>query len=131
MDMDAKPSSDVNVTVRSRSPNKVEQITVVSGNEEIGSSMQRIASNLMQASDSDRSCNKEVVTTSELPVDDSDRPGDFEDWISRRAAEYGAWQFCKFNGVFCEAELIHLECYHWEIHLYQLFFELVCSTDIV
>ena len=54
LDMDAKPSSDVNVTARSRSPNKVEQITVVSGNEEIGSSMQRIASNLMQVSDSDR-----------------------------------------------------------------------------
>ena len=93
--------------------------------------MQRIASNLMQVSDSDRSCNKEEVTTSKLPVDDSDRPGDFEDWISRRAAEYGAWQFCKFNGVFREAELIHLECYHLEIHLYQLFFELVCNTDIV
>ena len=75
--MDAKPSSDVNVTVRSRSPNKVEQITVVSGSEEIGSSMQRTASNLMQVNDSDRSCNKEEVTTSKLPVDDSDRPGDF------------------------------------------------------
>ena len=33
--------------------------------------------------------------------------------------------------IFREAELIHLECYHLEIHLYQLFFELVCSTDIV
>ena len=39
--------------------------------------------------------------------------------------------FAKFNGVFREAELIHLECYHLEIHLYQLFFELVCSSDIV
>jgi hypothetical protein len=33
--------------------------------------------------------------------------------------------------VFREAELIQLECYYLEIHLYQLFFELVCSSVIV
>ena len=61
-DMDAKPSSDVNVTVRSRTSNKVEQITVETSDEETGPSMQRIASNLMQASDSDRSCNEKEAT---------------------------------------------------------------------
>ena len=44
--------------------NGVEQIIVESGNEEIGSSMQRIASNLMQ--DNNPDCRK-------------DCPGDFED----------------------------------------------------
>ena len=44
--------------------------------------------------------------------------------------DYRAWRFQKFIGVFCEAELIHLECNHLEIHLYQLFLELVCSTDL-
>ena len=48
LDPDAKRSSDVNVTVRSRSSNRVEQETVESGNEEIGSSMQRIVSSLLQ-----------------------------------------------------------------------------------
>ena len=53
--------------------------------------------------------------STELPGDAYTSPGDF----------------VKFNGVFREAELIHLECYHLEIHLYRLFLELVCSTDIV
>ena len=57
----------------------MEQQLVESGNEEIGSSMQRIASNLMQANDKDRADNKEEVTTSKLPVDDKDRSVDFED----------------------------------------------------
>ena len=47
LDMDAKRSSDVNVTVRSRASNRVEQETVESGNEDIGSSMQRIGSDLV------------------------------------------------------------------------------------
>ena len=47
LDMDAKQSSDVNVTVRSRSSNRVEQETVESGNEDISSSMQRIGSSLL------------------------------------------------------------------------------------
>ena len=51
--MDAKRSSDVNVTVRSRSSNRVEQETVESGKEDMGPSMQRIASNLMQGNDLD------------------------------------------------------------------------------
>jgi hypothetical protein len=67
------------VTRRPHSSSKMEQQLVESGNEEIGSSMQRIASNLMQANDMDRAGNKEEVTTSELPVDDKDRSVDFED----------------------------------------------------
>ena len=60
--------------------------------------------------------NKKMGNSTEIPGDAYDTsPGDF----------------AKFNGVFREAELIHLECYHLEIHLYQLFFKLVCSTDIV
>ena len=47
LDMEAKQSSDVNVTVRSRSSNRVEQETVESGNEDISSSMQRIGSSLL------------------------------------------------------------------------------------
>ena len=76
--LNAKSIVDANVTVRP-SLTKTEQTLVEPSDEETGSSMQRIASNLMQASDADRSCIKEVVTTSEFPVDDSDRPGDFED----------------------------------------------------
>ena len=63
LDMDAKRSSDVNVTVRSRSSNRVEQETVESGKEDIGSSMQRIASNLMQGNNLD--CVKDCPGVSE------------------------------------------------------------------
>ena len=139
--MDAKRSSDENVTVRSRPSNRVEQKkqTVESGNEDIGSSMQRIGSNLFHvAAASDHSSRLEPTTT-DFPSDllhvaaASDHSN--KRWklnrIPRHAVRYGAWWFCKFNGVFREAELIQLECYYLEIHLYQLFFELVCSTDIV
>ena len=47
VDMEAKRSSDVNVTVRSRTSNRVEQETVESGNEDIGSSMQRIRNDIL------------------------------------------------------------------------------------
>ena len=47
LDPEAKRSSDVNVTVRPRASNRVEQETVESGNEDIGSSMQRIGSSLL------------------------------------------------------------------------------------
>ena len=47
VDMKAKRSSDGNVTVRPRTSNRVEQETVESGNEDIGSSMQRIGSSLL------------------------------------------------------------------------------------
>ena len=57
------------------------------------------------------------------------RPTEFPGALCKTV--HGNWQFCKFNGVFREAELIHLKCCHLEIHLYQLFLELVCSTDIV
>ena len=66
--MDAKQSSDVNVTVRSRSSNRVEQITVESGNEDIGSSMHRIGSNLLHVVLCDHSSKKEA-TTMEFPAD--------------------------------------------------------------
>ena len=67
--------------------NGVEQITVESGNEEIGSSMQRIASNLMQDNnpDSRMDCPSNVrqAETSEDPDNNPDSrkdcPGDFED----------------------------------------------------
>jgi hypothetical protein len=64
LDMDAKQSSDVNVTVRSRSSNRVEQETVESGNEDISSSMQRIGSNLLHVvAVSDHSNKREATTT--------------------------------------------------------------------
>ena len=44
VDMEAKRSSDGNVTVRPRTSSRVEQETVESGNEDFGSSMQRIGS---------------------------------------------------------------------------------------
>ena len=67
--------------------NGVEQRTVESGNEEIGSSMQRIASNLMQDNnpDSRKDCPSIVrqAETSENPDNNPDSrkdcPGDFED----------------------------------------------------
>ena len=67
LDMDAKQSSDVNVTVRSRSSNRVEQITVESGNEDIGSSMHRIGLNLLHVVLCDHSSKKEA-TTMEFPA---------------------------------------------------------------
>ena len=50
LDLDVKQSSDVNVTVRSRSSNRMEQETVESGKEDIGFLMQRIGSNLLHVS---------------------------------------------------------------------------------
>ena len=47
VDMEAKRSSDGNVTVRPRTSSRVEQETVESGNEDFGSSMQRIGSSLL------------------------------------------------------------------------------------
>ena len=40
-------------------------------------------------------------------------------------------KFANLMEFFRETKLIQLECYHFELLLYQLFFELVCSTDIV
>jgi hypothetical protein len=79
------------------------------------------------------SINKQEATTTEFPLDllsvevasgninkkDGNLTG-FEEALYKTV--HGDWQFCKINGVFREAELIHLECYHLEIHLYQLFF---------
>ena len=78
-DLNAKSIVDGNVTIRPPSMSRTEQTLVESGNEEIGSSMQRIASNLMLVDDSDRPGKEKEVTTSKVPVDDLDRPGDFED----------------------------------------------------
>ena len=49
LDPEAKRSSDVSVTVRPRASNRVEQETVESGNEDIGSSMQSIGPNLLHS----------------------------------------------------------------------------------
>ena len=123
--------SQMHTSQDDHSSTRVEQKTVESGGEEIGSSMRIIVLNMLRV-ETIRPCNVgETIATESSGVLQNTAPEVFEDWISRRAAEYGAWQFSKFNGVFREAELIHLECYHLEIHLYQLFFELVCSTDIV
>jgi len=62
LDMDAKRSSDVNVTVRSRASNRVEQETVESGNEDIGSSMQRIGSILLHVVAAGDHSNKKMET---------------------------------------------------------------------
>ena len=62
LDMDAKQSSDVNVTVRSRASNRVEQETVESGNEDFGSSMQRIGSSLLETRESDHKDELEPTT---------------------------------------------------------------------
>ena len=51
------------------------------------------------------------------------RPTEYPGALCKRV--HGAWPFCKLNGVFREAELIQLECYYLEIHLYQLFFEVI------
>ena len=87
-----------------------------SGNEDIGSSMQRIGSSLLHVVAVRDHSDELEPTTNNLPGDADDTSlGDFENLME----------------LFREAELIHLECYHLEIHLYQLSFELVCSTDIV
>ena len=87
-----------------------------SGNEDIGSSMQRIGSSLLHVAGERDHMDELEPTTNNLPGDAYDTsPGDFANLIK----------------IFVKAELIHLECYYLEIHLYQLFFELVCSTDIV
>ena len=80
VDMEAKRSSDVNVTVRPRTSNRVEQETVESGNEDIGSSMQRIGSNLLHVAAVRDHSDELEPTTNNLPGDAYDTsPGDFED----------------------------------------------------
>ena len=70
MDSDAKPLMDTNVTRK-----EVTIIlegrakTVESGNEEIGSSMQRIASNLLSVEVASGTINKGEATTTEFPSD--------------------------------------------------------------
>ena len=68
LDMDAKRSSDVNVTVRSRASNRVEQETVESGNEDIGSSMQRIGSILLHVVAAGDHSNKKEATTTRFSI---------------------------------------------------------------
>ena len=65
LDPDAKRSSDVNVTVRPRAFNRVEQETVESGNEDIGSSMQRIGSDLLHVVAASDHSNKLEPTTND------------------------------------------------------------------
>ena len=65
LDLEAKQSSDVNVTVRSRSSNRVEQETVESGNEDISSSMQRIGSSLLHVVVAGDHSNKLEPTTND------------------------------------------------------------------
>jgi hypothetical protein len=80
LDMDAKRSSDVHVTVRSRSSNRVKQQTVETSNEEIGSSMQRIASGMLTVEVQGGSINKqEAIHTNKLPGALNDTvPGDLQ-----------------------------------------------------
>ena len=88
LDTEAKSSEDGNVIVRPYSLSGTEQQSVESGNEEIGSSMQRIASNLMLGSDIGQTSIREEVTTNKSAGAQSDIgqlsntetvPGDFED----------------------------------------------------
>ena len=88
LDTEAKSSEDGNVIVRPYSLSETEQQSVESGNREIGSSMQRIASNLMQRSDIGQTSIRKGVTTNKSPEAQSDIgqlsntdtvPGDFED----------------------------------------------------
>ena len=60
VDLEAKSIDDGNVTVRPYSLSKAVQQSVESGNEGIGSSMQRIASNLMQQDIGQHSIKKEA-----------------------------------------------------------------------
>ena len=78
--MDAKQSSDVHVTVRSRSSNRVEQQTVEICNEDTGSSMQRIASGMLTEEVQGGSIYKqEAIHTNKLPGALNDTvPGDLQ-----------------------------------------------------
>ena len=87
LDTEAKSIEDGNVIVRPYSLSGTEQQSVESGNEEIGSSMQRIASNLMQQDIGQLSI-REEATMNKSPGAQSDIgqlsntdtvPGDFED----------------------------------------------------
>ena len=70
---------DVNVTRRSNSSSRMEQQPVELGNEEIGSSMQRIASNLMQTGNQFlQSKESEANTTESHGVQQNTAPRDFE-----------------------------------------------------
>ena len=79
LNMDAKRSSDVHVTVRSRSSNRVEQQTVETSNEEIGSSLQRIASGMLTVEVQGGSISKQEAShTNKLPGAGNEcEPGDF------------------------------------------------------
>ena len=80
MNSDAEPLMDTNVTRRSQSSSKVEQRPVESGSEEIGSSLQRIASSMLSVEVASGSINMpEVIHTNFMEVGDRTSPGDFED----------------------------------------------------
>ena len=90
-----------------------------SGNEDIGSSMQRVGSNLLHVVLCDHSSKKEATTT-EFPLDllsvevasgnINKKDGNSTEFLEALCKTvHGAWQFCKFNGVFRETELIQLE----------------------
>ena len=80
VNLDATPVGDVNVTRRSNSSSRMEQQPVESGNEEIGSSMQRIASNLMQTGNQflQSKESEEANTTESHGVQQITAPGYFE-----------------------------------------------------
>ena len=72
VDMDAKSMLDTNVTRRSHSSSKMEQESVEPGNEEFGSSLQRIGSNLSRNEG-------ETIETNFDEAKHDTVPGDFED----------------------------------------------------
>ena len=79
MNSDAEPLMDTNVTRRSQSSSKAEQRPVESGKEEIGSSLQRIASSMLSVEVASGSINMpEVIHTNFMEVGDRTSPGDFE-----------------------------------------------------
>ena len=78
MNSDAEPLMDTNVTRRSQSSSKAEQRPVESGKEEIGSSLQRIASGMLKVESASVSM-QEVIHTGFKEVGDRTVPGDFED----------------------------------------------------
>ena len=78
MNSDAEPLMDTNVTRRSQSSSKVEQRPVESGSEEIGSSLQRIASSMLSVEVASGSINMpEGIHTNFVEVGDRTSPGDF------------------------------------------------------
>jgi hypothetical protein len=80
LDSDVNKNSDVNVTVQSRSSNKVEHETVESSKQDMGSSMQRIGSNLLHVSAvCDHSYRIEAITNNLPGALVDTEPGDFED----------------------------------------------------